>query len=161
QEAGAAGRPAHRACRQGRPAAPVRSRSLHRNCRLPVGGAAGGSVTACYCPECLPAQVVNQHLDARLRDALSDQWERKYGPGGPDYPRTITKAAVIDQAVRFSFPIIKMDRTSDGDIIVYGKCTDGTLDADHQIVDADWSGRALEEWLRSGGNVRVQHSPFL
>jgi len=63
--------------------------------------------------------------------------------------------------VRFHFPILKFRETDDGDIIVYGKCTDGTPDSDHQIVNPAWSGRALEEWLDKGGNIRVQHSPFL
>jgi hypothetical protein len=54
-----------------------------------------------------------------------------------------------------------MDETPDGDIVVYGKCTDATLDADRQIVDSGWSGQALDQWLKTGGNVRVQHSPFL
>lgn len=65
------------------------------------------------------------------------------------------------ETLHYSFPILKFDRTPDGDLIVYGKCTDGTVDADHQIVDPKWSAKALEDWLVSGGNMRVQHSPFL
>jgi len=60
-----------------------------------------------------------------------------------------------------TFPIFKFEKTADGDIVVYGKCTDGTVDADHQIVDPDWSARELKKWLSTGGNMRVQHSPFL
>ena len=60
-----------------------------------------------------------------------------------------------------SFPIVKMSETPDGDVLVYGRATDGTVDSDDQIVDSDWSGKALEEWLKTGGNVRVQHSPQL
>jgi len=60
-----------------------------------------------------------------------------------------------------SFPILKFDKTPDGDLVVYGKCTDGTVDADHQIVDPGWSARELKKWLSTGGNMRVQHSPFL
>lgn len=63
--------------------------------------------------------------------------------------------------VHLSFPILKYDQTPDGDIRVYGKVTDGTVDSDHQIVDPKWSGKALTEWLETGGNMRVQHSPFL
>lgn len=57
-----------------------------------------------------------------------------------------------------SFPIIKTETTSDGDVIVYGKATDGSVDSDEQIVDPDWSATALKEWLNTGGNVRVQHN---
>lgn len=60
-----------------------------------------------------------------------------------------------------SFPIFKFERTPDGDLIVTGKCTDGSVDHDHQIVDSTWSGKALTDWLSTGGNMRVQHSPFL
>ncbi len=57
-----------------------------------------------------------------------------------------------------SFPIVKVDKTPDGDLLVWGKATDGTVDADQQIVDPAWSGQALEKWLSTGGNVRVMHS---
>lgn len=60
-----------------------------------------------------------------------------------------------------SFPILKFEKTADGDLVVYGKATDGSIDSDDQIVDQDWSGKAVEEWLKTGGNVRVQHSPYL
>lgn len=56
-----------------------------------------------------------------------------------------------------SFPIEKTDRTPEGDLIVYGKVTDGTIDADDQIVDTDWSAEALKTWFKTGPNVRVQH----
>jgi hypothetical protein len=71
---------------------------------------------------------------------------------------------MLDRETReahFTFPITKVDRTPDGDLLVYGPVTDGTLDADHQRVDTGWSGKALHEWIVSGGNIRVQHSPFL
>jgi hypothetical protein len=61
------------------------------------------------------------------------------------------------EEVRVSFPILKTDRTPDGDLMVYGRVTDGTVDTDNQIVNPDWSGRALKSWLTSGGNLRVQH----
>lgn len=57
----------------------------------------------------------------------------------------------------FSFPIEKSEETADGDLIVYGKATDGTVDSDLQIVDPEWSSKAIEEWLNTGGNLRVQH----
>jgi len=61
--------------------------------------------------------------------------------------------------VRFSFPIEKMERDEDGDLVVKGVATDGTVDSDSQIVDADWSAKALAEWLDTGGNVRMSHDP--
>lgn len=67
----------------------------------------------------------------------------------------------VNQAVSLSFPIIRKEYTPDGDIVVWGKATDGSLDSDNQIVDPVWSGKALQDWLATGGNVRVQHSPHL
>lgn len=58
-----------------------------------------------------------------------------------------------------SFPILKTEKTDDGDLLVYGRVTDGTVDSDEQIVDPAWSGDALKSWLSSGGNLRVQHNP--
>jgi hypothetical protein len=57
-----------------------------------------------------------------------------------------------------SFPIVKTEETPEGHILVYGKATDGSVDSDEQIVDSTWSGKALEEWLKTGGNVRGQHN---
>lgn len=75
------------------------------------------------------------------------------------------KAAVLGRKAAeeafFSFPIIKKEYTPEGDLMVYGPCTDGTRDSDHQKVDPNWSGKALETWIATGGNMRVQHSPFL
>lgn len=56
-----------------------------------------------------------------------------------------------------SFPIFKKEVTPEGDLLVYGRVTDASVDSDDQIVDADWSAKALDTWLASGGNVRVQH----
>lgn len=56
-----------------------------------------------------------------------------------------------------SFPIIKFEKTDDGDLYVYGKATDGSVDSDEQIVDTEFSTKAIREWLASGANVRVQH----
>ena len=58
----------------------------------------------------------------------------------------------------FSFPITKFERTADGDLMVYGKATDGSVDSDEQIVDPDFSSKAIQDWLSSGANVRVQHN---
>jgi len=75
-------------------------------------------------------------------------------------------ATVLDNAGKsdklfVSFPITKFESTDDGDIVVYGKATDGSVDSDDQIVDPEWSGPALQKWLNTGGNVRVQHNPAL
>jgi hypothetical protein len=66
-------------------------------------------------------------------------------------------APATSQLTYLSFPVEKFERTDDGDLLVYGKATDGSLDSDDQVVDPDWSGKALNDWLSSGGNVRVQH----
>jgi hypothetical protein len=66
--------------------------------------------------------------------------------------------ATVDELTFVSFPIVKWDKTDDGDLIVYGKATDGSLDSDDQVVDPSWSAKALSDWHgKSGGNVRVQH----
>ncbi len=57
----------------------------------------------------------------------------------------------------YSFPIEKQEETADGDVLVWGKATDGSLDADLQIVDPAFSAKALREWFDTGANVRVQH----
>jgi hypothetical protein len=63
-----------------------------------------------------------------------------------------------------SFPIEKTEDTGEvnpvdhtPDIVVYGKATDGSLDGDLQVVDPEWSAKALQEWMETGGNLRVQH----
>jgi hypothetical protein len=58
-----------------------------------------------------------------------------------------------------SFPIDKMETTADGDLMVYGKASDGGLDSDQQIVDPGWMSKAVQEWLATGGNVRESHNP--
>ena len=64
---------------------------------------------------------------------------------------------VADREVHLSFPISKTDKTADGDLLVYGKVTDGTIDSDDQIVDPEWSAKALQDWFSTGPNLRVQH----
>ena len=54
--------------------------------------------------------------------------------------------------------IIKADKNEDGTLTVYGKATDDSLDMDNQICDATWLDRAMPEWMKSGGNIREQHS---
>lgn len=68
-------------------------------------------------------------------------------------------ATTIDDTVYINFPITKTEETADGNILVYGKATDPSIDSDEQIVDADWSAKAIEDWLSTGPNLRVQHNP--
>lgn len=73
---------------------------------------------------------------------------------------TLTEPSSTDvEALSFSFPISKTERDADGDLVVYGVATDGTVDSDRQIVDPEWSGKALADWLSTGGNVRMSHDP--
>lgn len=68
---------------------------------------------------------------------------------------TLTDA---NELTYLSFPIAKFEKTADGDLMVYGKATDGSVDSDEQIVDPDFSSKAIQDWLSSGANVRVQHN---
>src|SRR6185437_3856994 len=59
-----------------------------------------------------------------------------------------------------SFPITKVEETPDGDLMVYGTASDGTVDTDEQIVDPAWAQKGpggFQDWFNSAGNVRVQH----
>jgi hypothetical protein len=66
-----------------------------------------------------------------------------------------------DELTYVSFPITKFSEDADGNLIVKGTVTDGTVDSDRQIVDPKFSAKALSEWMDSGPNVRVMHSPTL
>ena len=57
-----------------------------------------------------------------------------------------------------SFPIDKVETDADGDLIVYGKASDGSIDSDQQIVDPSWMAHAAQAWKESGANLRVQHN---
>jgi phage head maturation protease len=70
-------------------------------------------------------------------------------------------ATTTDDLKYVSFPIIKSEEDAEGNLIVYGKATDGSVDSDLQIVDPQGSADALRKWLDTGGNVRVQHNPKL
>jgi hypothetical protein len=77
-----------------------------------------------------------------------------------------TLTADQDEVVHFSFPIQKREDTAtinpvDGtpDILITGKATDGTIDGDMEIVDPEWSAKAIQEWCDTGGNVRMSHDP--
>lgn len=69
---------------------------------------------------------------------------------------TLTDAGEITYA---SFPIDKMETTPDGDLVVYGKATDGSVDSDMQIVKPEFAAKAIAEWKNTGANLRVQHNP--
>lgn len=58
-----------------------------------------------------------------------------------------------------SFPIEKIEANEDGDLVVYGKATDGSVDSDSQIVDPAFAAKAIGDWKTSGANLRVQHNP--
>ena len=58
-----------------------------------------------------------------------------------------------------SFGIEKVESTEDGDLLVYGKATDATLDHDQQIIDTVFSTKAIADWMATGANLRVQHNP--
>jgi hypothetical protein len=60
-----------------------------------------------------------------------------------------------------SFPVDKMETNEDGDLVVYGKASDGQVDSDNQIVDPTWMGKAVQDWMSSGPNIRTQHNPQL
>lgn len=57
--------------------------------------------------------------------------------------------------------IEKIEEQPDGALIVWGKCTDDSIDSDLQIVDPAFAAKRLPEWLATGGNIRVMHSPLL
>lgn len=69
--------------------------------------------------------------------------------------------AANDEKVHVSFDITKFEDDADGNLVVYGKATDGSVDTDQQIVDPEWSAKAINDWLNDGGTLRVQHSPKL
>ena len=58
-------------------------------------------------------------------------------------------------------PVFKFERVDDQTLRVFGKATTETVDSDKQVVDIKWAGKALEDWLSSGGNLRVMHNPAL
>ena len=69
--------------------------------------------------------------------------------------------STADALTYVSFPIEKFEQDDEGNLIVIGKATDGSVDSDRQIVDPAWSAKALAEWHDTGGNLRVMHNPGL
>lgn len=66
-----------------------------------------------------------------------------------------------DELTYVSFPISKYEEDADGNLVVEGIVTDGSVDTDRQIVSPQWSAKALTTWMDSGPNLRVMHSPHL
>jgi hypothetical protein len=62
---------------------------------------------------------------------------------------TITRVYAAD--------ILKAERNSDGDLVVFGKATGPDLDLDKQICDPAWLKTAMPAWMQYG-NIREQHS---
>lgn len=54
-------------------------------------------------------------------------------------------------------PIVKFEELDNGNLYVYGKATDDTLDSDEQICDPSWLKTAMPQWFKFG-NIREQHS---
>lgn len=96
-------------------------------------------------------------LDHRARQILTGKATAAPDLTKSDTSRRHVAKAITDELTYVSFPITKFEKTDDGDLIVIGKATDGSVDSDEQIVDPDWSAKALADWLDTGGNVRVQH----
>jgi hypothetical protein len=59
----------------------------------------------------------------------------------------------------FSFDIKSVETNEDGDLVVLGKASDGSVDSDQQVVKPTFAGPAIRKWLETGGNLRVQHNP--
>lgn len=53
---------------------------------------------------------------------------------------------------------ITAKRNEEGDLIVIGKATGPDLDLDQQICDPEWLKSAMPAWMKSGANIREQHS---
>ena len=54
-------------------------------------------------------------------------------------------------------PIEKIEKQSDGTLIVEGPVADSGLDRDLQILDEKWLSDAVPQWMAEGGNIRAQH----
>lgn len=73
---------------------------------------------------------------------------------------TLDKADVLTgdgELTYVSIPFEKVEQDSNGDVLIWGKATDGSVDSDQQIVDPEFAAKGIAEWLDTGPNVRVQH----
>lgn len=72
---------------------------------------------------------------------------------------TLTEpVAKSDELAYASFGIVKFEKDANGDLYVLGKASDDSVDSDEQIVDSKWMQKAVQDWLSTGANVRVQHN---
>lgn len=72
---------------------------------------------------------------------------------------TLTEpVAKSDELAYATFGIVKFEKTENGDLYVLGKASDDSVDSDEQIVDSKWMQKAVQDWLSTGANVRVQHN---
>ena len=55
-----------------------------------------------------------------------------------------------------SFPVSGVESDGD-DLKVVGRCSDGRVDFDGDIVDPAWMGRAIKDYLGSYPAIRLQH----
>lgn len=58
----------------------------------------------------------------------------------------------------YAADIVKAERDTDGNLMVYGKATGPDLDLDGQVCDPTWLKSAMPDWFE-WGNVREQHGP--
>ena len=57
-----------------------------------------------------------------------------------------------------SFPVTEIGE-SGGDVTVLGKCSDGELDSDGDIIDPRFMAQAVKSWLRVCPSIYRDHSP--
>ena len=58
-------------------------------------------------------------------------------------------------------PIVKIEKSDDGSLYVFGKATGPDLDLDQQIIDADFARKGMAPWFASWGNIRQMHATSL
>jgi len=56
--------------------------------------------------------------------------------------------------------ITKSERDEAGNLMVYGKATDSSLDLDEQFADPEWLKSAMPDWAK-WGNLREMHQPIV
>lgn len=65
----------------------------------------------------------------------------------------------MNELIYVGFDITKSEQQADGSLLVFGPCTDDSVDSDKQIVDPQFAATGLTKWLETGGNVREMHQP--
>lgn len=61
------------------------------------------------------------------------------------------------ELIHFSFPVIKSAPDSRGHLRVYGCVTNDAVDRDLERIDMAFSKAALQAWMDTGANLRLQH----